>query len=288
MPLINYSKLFLDLAKPFAQKPSHLINNIIWRFPQNVSTKEHIFIIGAPRSGTTLLESILSVHPNFTSIEIETGIFTFRDIYTFTNATRNMEERQSIELILKDSKDIIDFYDRFTTFFLMKEGGKFFLEKTPQHILHLGFIKRYFPNARFINIYRDGRDCYCSARNNEWVIQGNNIERYAKYWRKCVLARLQEKNQLNILDVKYENLTSEPESTIKEIMSFLKEEYSPKQLNPQYYSQHKASKAKEFNKLSKPIDNSSQKRWIKELTNDEISTFNKIAGRELLKLGYPL
>lgn len=288
MPYLSNLQQSIHVVKPFITSPSHLIKNIIWRFPQNISTKEHIFIVGAPRSGTTLLESILSVHPSFTSIQIETGIFTFRDIYTFTKSVRNTDEEKSLEIIFKESKDIVDFYDRFTTFFINKERGKFFLEKTPQHILSLRFLKHYFPNSKFINIFRDGRDCYCSALNNEWVVQGNNIRRYAKYWRKCILARLRENNGKNILDIKYEDLTSQPESTIKEIMSFLQESYSEKQLNPQYYSQHKASNAKEFDKLSKPIDNNSQKRWMKELTADEISTFNRIAGRELLKLGYQI
>ncbi|RQH42271.1 hypothetical protein D5R40_14630 [Okeania hirsuta] len=137
-------------------------------------------------------------------------------------------------------------------------------------------------------MYRDGRDCYCSARNHVNVVQGKSIERYAKYWKKCVDARLNQGNNPNILDVKYEELTLDPETVIKQTMNFLEEDYHPSQLDPNQYSQNTITNSKrpEFSQLSKPINSSRINRYKQELTSEQIDKFNQIAGNQLKQIGY--
>lgn len=119
-----------------------------------------------------------------------------------------------------------------------KAGGLPFIEKTPQHILRLDFLLKHFPNAKFINLFRDGRDSYCSARHHQNIPQGKDIVRYAYYWKKCINARLKQGESENIFDVKYEDLTTNPEQIVREIMKRLGEEYDPRQIQPEYYSQN--------------------------------------------------
>lgn len=276
-----------QIINQFWQNPDHIIPNIRMRFPKAQSDHKNIFIVGAPRSGTTLLKLILGVHPNLTGIGYETGFFMYKDLL---NLSFPPLDKSQVKEAIKESSDIVQLFDKLVEKLLLKCGGKFFIEKTPPHVLKLDFLLKYFPFSRFINIYRDARDCYCSARNHQYVIQGKSLKKYAKYWKKCVRARLKQGEQPNILDVRYEDLVTQPEKIIKEIMVFLNEEYDPKQIMPEYYSQNTITKSKrqEFSKLSKSIDNSNIYKYKEKLTKEEIEMFRKIAGDELQTLGYSL
>jgi len=274
-----------ETINQFLHHPNHLPKNLIWRFPQSKSNQKHIFIFGAPRSGTTLVKLICGAHPHLNGTGYETGIFMYKDIFSFAFEGFTHNE---MDLIRSNSTDIVDFFDKFSAENLKKNGGKRFIEKTPPHVLRIDFLLKYFPNSQFINVFRDGRDCYCSARHHQNVMQGKNLQKYAKYWRRCVQARLKQGEKLNIFDVKYEELVTEPEKVVKKMMAFLQEDYDEKQLISDYYSQNKINKSnrKEFKKLSKPIDKASINRYQLELSEQEKKDFEKIAGKELNLLGY--
>ncbi len=271
----------------FAEHPNHLHKNIRWRlFVNTISEKNHIFVFGAPRSGTTLMKLILGAHSRLSGPGYETGIFMYKNIFQFQFDGFSTAE---LDQIRRDSQDIVQFFDTFAERSLQKNPGDVFIEKTPPHVLQLNFLKKHFPNARFINIVRDGRDCFCSARRHPNVVQGSHVERYAKYWRRCIQSRLKH-DQPNIFDVRYEDLVNDPETQVRAVMAFLQEEYEPNQIDPAYYSQNKIAQTgkQHFSKLAQPINNSSQKRWTTEISAQEIEQFQAIAGSELQTLGYAL
>lgn len=275
-----------QVINQFIKHPSHLPKNIIWRFPKKISTKKHIFVLGAPRSGTTLAKLILTSHPYLVGPGYETAFFTYRDIFSFRFT--GIKQKKMNEL-RKNCHDIVEFFDVFTHQVLMDHSeAKYYVEKTPQHVLQLGFLTKYFPNSKFIHMVRDGRDGYCSAKHHKNVVQGSDVKRYAKYWRKCLNSRIKLGDKENILDVKYETLASAPETTIKRMMSFIGETYHPQQLEPGKYSNNAITKIKTpvFAKLSSNINNSSIQRYKKELSTEEIETFNNIASEQLRHFAY--
>ncbi|MEQ9669052.1 sulfotransferase family protein [Coleofasciculus sp. G2-EDA-02] len=278
MPIVTAIRSFLN-------NPQAIPKNIFLRLPKTISPEPHIFVFGAPRSGTTLMKLILGAHPKLSSFGYETGLFMYRDIYGFTYERFTQTE---IADLIEKSQDIVQFYDKFTQHITQQTGGQRFIEKTPQHVLRLKFLLKHFPNAKFINMFRDGRDGYCSARHHQNVPQGKSIVRYAYYWKKCINARLKQGDNENIFDVKYEELTNDPEQVVRQIMNFIGEKYDSRQINPKYYSQNTITQdtRQEFRKLSKSIDQASQGRWKKELTESEVKQFHEIAGRELEILGY--
>ncbi|WP_426546985.1 sulfotransferase family protein [Dapis sp. BLCC M126] len=274
-----------ETINQFLKNPARISKNIIWRFPKSKSHQRHIFVFGAPRTGTTLMKLILGTHPNLTGPGYETGIFMYKELFSLPFSELTQSE---IEDIQKQSQDIVDYFDRLAECTLKKIGGTRFIEKTPPHVLRIDFLAKYFPNAQFINMYRDGRDCYCSARNHVNVVQGKTIERYARYWKKCVDARLRSGNLPNILDIKYEDLTLYPETVVKQTMNFLQEDYYPSQVDSTQYSKNTItnSKRQEFSQLSKPINSSRINRYKQELTSEQINKFNQIAGNQLKQIGY--
>ncbi len=263
------------------------LRNISWRIPKHTSIDNHIFVMGAPRSGTTLLQTILSAHPNISGSQRESGIFTRQNIFNAKRQFCDLNEQQILS-IYQESSDIVNFFDNIARAVKKREGGMRFLEKTPQHILKIPFLLKYFPKAQFICIYRDGRDCYCSARKHQGIPQGSNLAKYAIYWKKCIEAQLKARTNDNMLEVKYEHLTNSPKTEIQRIMVFLKEQFDSNQINPKYYSMDKRSYLPQFSMLRKDITPVSQQRWRKELTLHEIDRFNRLAAKQLSALGYEI
>jgi protein-tyrosine sulfotransferase len=271
-----------------SNKLAQIFKMIAWRFPRLPSTQRHIFVIGAPRSGTTLLEAILAVHPSFSSLHKELAIFSFRNLLELERLTFSITDTETAAELFQQSADIVEFYDKLAERVLSIQGGGRFLEKTPQNILHLAFLRNNFPNAQFINIIRDGRDCYCSGQSNPYVTQAKSVEQYAKYWRRCIESRIAFGNDPNIIDIRYEELTADTERVTKNLMRFLGEQFLPEQLQTDHYSQHHASKVPFFQKLAGPINTSSHNQWRTKLSEQEIKTFERIAGSQLVRLGYEL
>ncbi|MGK7878905.1 MAG: sulfotransferase [Crocosphaera sp.] len=274
------------IINQFLKNPSHLPKNVMWRFPKKISNQKHIFVLGAPLLGTTLAKLILTSHLYLVGPGYETAFFTYHDIFSFKY--KGIKPQEMTEMRQK-CHDIVEFFDLFTHNILSNyPEAKYYVEKTPQHVLQLGFLTKYFPNSKFIHMVRDGRDAYCSAKYHKNVVQGSDVKRYAKYWRKCLRSRIKSGKKDNILDVKYEALASTPETTIKAMMSFIGETYHPQQLEPGKYSNNAITNIKTpvSAKLSSNINNSSIQRYKKELLPQEIEVFNNIAGQELGHFGY--
>ena len=266
--------------------PKDWIKNIQWRLPSTISQTDTIFIIGAPRSGTTLLQRILSVHSELFSIEGETGLFSYQNIFDKKRHHFNFKSDQ-LTTLFKNSNDIIDFFTNAVNELKKNHhSSNRFVEKTPQHILHLPFLIKHFPNAKFIHIVRDGRDCYCSAQENSWVPQSRSIEEFARYWKKCVYKAISVNATENVLTIKYEDLVSKPNDVIPKVMNFLDLETEPCQTDHTKIANDQRARKKEFAKLQQPINTSSINRWASTLNKKEVDVFSKIAGDQLRHYGY--
>ncbi len=242
-------------------------------------------MVGAPRSGTTLLQRVLSLHPDLFSIEGETGLFTKQNIFA--------PERQHfglptdvIQQLFLESKDVVDFFDRGLDHLAEDNPAARFVEKTPQHVFQLATLSKRFPQASFIHIVRDGRDCYCSARKMAEIPQAQSITKFAEYWSRCVQSPIQANLGARIRHVKYESLVSQPEQELGNLMTFLGLTVDPKQLDAAEIGQDQRASVDAFKKLNQPINDASTQRWQTELTNDENKLFIALAKSDLKEFNY--
>jgi hypothetical protein len=162
------------------ETPQYWIKNILWRYPKTISNEKVIFVLGTPRSGTTLLQKIMEAHSQTFSIDSETGLFSYRNFFGKKRNPFKLPDEVKQDLLSK-SKDIIDYFDNVLNFYKKTNSDKIFIEKTPQHILKLTSLLKYFPNAYFIHIVRDGRDCYCSAKQHPYIPQSSSIIKFSKF-----------------------------------------------------------------------------------------------------------
>lgn len=123
------------------------------------------FIIGSPRSGTTILGQILGTHPQIAEWYEPYFIWDFYfgekkdDIRGYNDATRKVK----------------DFITREFRYFMEKSQKDVVIDKSPTHAFHIPFINAIFPHAKWIHILRDGRDVTLSI-HKEWIKRARIVE----------------------------------------------------------------------------------------------------------------
>lgn len=277
------------LLENYLDSPQRIIKNIQLRKVNVFSEKTHVFILGAPRSGTTLLQTLISAHPNFYGIDQETALMTHQNVFK-SEWRQAFDNLMLTEKMIWDSNDIVQLFDSFAESIASREKSEHlrFVEKTPQHVNYLGNILRWFPNAQILHIHRDGRDCYCSARLHKGIPTGASLSSYANYWKRCIANRQKYTKHPRVYDISYEELTAKTEPTLTKIMDFLGDEMVASQLDCNQRKSDQRSKQSEFSKLAKPVDTTSIGRWRTELSNKEVVKYEQIAKKELQEMGYKI
>jgi len=191
-------------------KPSVCFKNILMNghvFRKQLK-QPPIIIGGCGRSGTTLLLSVLSSHPEIYTFKKETHAFC-QNVYC---------ESININLIIRTFR-LYCYLDK-----KIPKSCNRWCEKTPKNVLFFGDILNYFyNNVKVIHIVRDGRDVILSKHPKRPAVYWVSPER----WIEDVSAGLKFKNHPNVYTVKYEDLVLEYETTIKDICTFLGIEFHP-------------------------------------------------------------
>ncbi|MEI6460180.1 MAG: sulfotransferase [Pseudomonadota bacterium] len=145
-----------DLLDYFVQS-----DPVAWaaRTPATEAPADHVFLIGFPRSGTTLLEVILEGHPDVVTLE-EKELF-------FDAALHYMAQTTALDSLASASEEELDryraaYWDAARVAGVAPEG-KVFVDKYPLNILKLPLIARLFPNAKILLARRDPRDVVLSC-----------------------------------------------------------------------------------------------------------------------------
>jgi Sulfotransferase family len=217
-----------------------------------------LFIIGNPRSGTTLLRLMLTNHKNIV-IPPECGFAVwFYDKYkaadfsgsVFGSFVKDLSGAKKIETWNLDYTKLLDYifavkpvsYPELAgtvyEFYGHSIGRTFsrWGDKNNYYLHHIDTINEMYPSARFIHIIRDGRDIACSYRS----LQGSNIEsKYAPRlpsnindiaveWITNIQKIRDSFNRVGwgkVCEIRYEDLVSRPDHELKKICSFLEEPY---------------------------------------------------------------
>ena len=183
-----------------------------------------IFVIGSPRSGTTLLRLILDAHPRISCGE-ETHFL--RDLEAIVG--RNWELVRTYGL---DRRwwlaHIRGLYADFQTEVLTRSGKARWAEKDPTYTLHLPFIDELFPEAVYVHLLRDGHDVVASFRDRWGYKSAARAARteWARYVRSArTLGRRLPPERF--LELRYESLVADPEVEGRRLFEFLGEAWDP-------------------------------------------------------------
>jgi hypothetical protein len=277
------------------------------------------YIIGVSRSGTTMLRLLLDKNPLLAitpetrwlipAIEIlqsnPSNISRFREILIGHSTWADMHidnDQLDIILSLHDAYNPMETLRKIYFYYAKAQGKSRVGDKTPLHILSLHKIASAFPEARFIHIIRDGRDVALSMRSVWWV-QNKDIRDLAKFWTwRIHEARQQAQFLPHYMEVKYEDLLQESEMILKKIALFIEIPFDSVQMNAHLTAANRLLELTDLNHFGETISSSTRRSvhkltsfppdknrmggWRKELTEEEIVSFERIAGDLLSDLGY--
>jgi len=153
---------FLNEENLFKQMKAYFKNFNFNKSYQSDNDDKLIFVVGLPRSGTTLLHQIIGAHSNVFAADesiILEGIFNTK----FKNTTAI---KQFFNLEPIDSKNKSDLYNLIKQNYKMHHPNKIVLDKMPFNFKWIGFIKMFFPNAKIIHCNRNVQDTALSIYKN--------------------------------------------------------------------------------------------------------------------------
>ncbi len=286
---------------------------------EKIKNLPFFFIIGRPRTGTTLLQLFFDAHPN---VQIPSECMHVGQLFIHYNGVKKWDA-QIIDNFIQDfcktwlftfdkfnvaqiKKDLNYYIDSLNYSMVCKIIAKNYNtvykkeellicgDKNPLYSQVFGSIFKIIDNSKFIHLVRDPRDTHISLFNTRfvspsityntkrWVNSVKTLDVYSKHYPQLIYT------------LKYEDLVTEPEKYLKEICDFLNIPFSPEMLN---YLDEKESltkvafvndgyKQKYHLSVCEKVNTKKIDQWKTRLSSGKIKKAEKVAGDWLEKYGY--
>ena len=271
------------------------------------------FIVGAGRSGTTLLRLMLIAHSR---IEIPPETWFVSELVRrlpIREVLAPAEVARAVEIMTADYRwpdmgmtaealrqaaaalpnpRLVDVIDIVYRHHLASSGKMRFGDKTPRYIEIVPQLSILYPGAKFIHLVRDGRDVAASIIELNWNDKGCRYYERDFRWTQVLRQREQlGKSDLdrNILDVRYEELVRAPEETMWRICAFLGEEFEPAMIDSNRLVERVPARERKIHpKLEKRLSEEAIAAWRTKLSNLECFAMEACLQKDLRRWGYPL
>jgi tetratricopeptide (TPR) repeat protein len=231
--------------------------------PSNLHDATPIFIVGMPRSGTSLIEQILASYPNVygagelsTISEVVTRHMSDANYANFPEAMRQLSQEQldqmgqdylkSIRTLAPDAERIVD--------------------KMPINFYYLGLIRQILPNAKIIHAMREPMDscfsCYSRLFANDNQAFSYDLETLGRYYLRYADIMRHWRAVLppgTILDLHYEDMVADTEGQARRMLDYLGLPWNPACLDFHRNARH--VKTASMAQVIQPIYKSSVARW---------------------------
>jgi tetratricopeptide (TPR) repeat protein len=189
----------------------------------------HVFLLGFPRSGTTLLEQVLASHPDIRALEERDLLADMAQTYLTSEAGLSKLASLGPDVLATHRSN----YWKQVGDSGLDIKGKVFVDKLPMHTVKLPLIAKLFPDAKIIFAVRDPRDvvlsCYrrhfeINAAMFEFLTLEDAVDLYTSVMRLGTVAR--EKMPLAFHMHRYEDMVANFDKSIADICAFVGVEWS--------------------------------------------------------------
>ena len=236
------------------------------QFSVNDESDDPIFLIGFPRSGTTLLDSIFRTNENVEVIEEKPIVknFLIQLEKKTKNKLNNMKNLSNDEI-----KEMRNFYFNERDQYIKNKNAKIIIDKLPLNVVHVGEILRFFPNSKFVFALRHPYDSVLSCFMQQFELNPA-MKNFLSIKRSAYLYDLVMKLwktylkifPINFHYIKYEDVVTDFEKTTKKIFKFLNLDWSNKAKD--FYKTAKDRidiSTPSYNQVTSPLYLKSMNRW---------------------------
>jgi hypothetical protein len=239
--------------------------------------------VGFPRSGTTLLEQVLSAHPRLVCIEEREHLASSApDLAADPTKLASLSDEQINAVRASYWKRVRSEADI---------GDRMLVDKLPLNVIFLPLIKRVFPDAKILFALRDPRDVVLSCYQqrfgmNAAMVQFLELHTAAAYYDKVMSLGLlaRDKLGLDVCDVRYERVVEDLEGVAREVAAFLGLQFEPSMLNFRDAALKRTINTPSARQVVEPIYNRSVARWRRYET--ELAPILPLLNAWAARLGY--
>jgi LPS sulfotransferase NodH len=275
--------------------------------------KRPVFVLGSPRSGTTLLYHMLLSAGGFAVYRSESKVF---DLIAprcgSLRATKNKKKMLDLWLqtrmfgvsevnpekfraeVMSDCNTAGDFLRIFMEDISRAQNVDRWAECTPEHLLYVPWIKREVPDAQFIHIIRDGRDVALSLQKQGWVQpfpwdKDRSLIVAGIFWEWIVGKGREFGGALgaDYIEVRYEDLMADPRSALARLGQFIDHDLD--------YDRIQQVAIGSVNEPNTSFTSEVQKggfqpvgRWRSSFSSNDLAAFEGAIGPFLKESGYRL
>ena len=272
-----------------------------WRTAPYRSSERHIILGGAPRSGTTILRTLLDRHP-----EVCCGPETKLLVPAAFNEAWLSQAYgipgPEMEAMRRGSPSQGAFVDAFAARVRTDARKPRWAEKTPQNIRHLAWIVERFPEATVVHIVRDGRDVVCSMREHpDWrwvdgswqkVLVPRPLGWYAQRWVDDTAAGMAWRSDPRYAELRYEDLVADPPAVLVSLCERLGIPADAAWLAGASVGAPRAEATRGEGTggpdYAGAVSAASVGRWRSDLDEDELREVEQRCGERLRELGYAI
>lgn len=268
-----------------------------------------MFIGGCPRSGTTLLGTMMHSHPDL-AIPPETRfvVESYRRRQKFGDLTEEanrvavgewitdyrktrfkdmkLDRDRVIEAVREAPPTIGSLSGAVLAEFAAAHDAPRWGDKRPLHVQLLRLLFRLYPDMQFIHLIRDARGTTASLKKLGWW--GWEAPEALERWRRAITAGIAAREYLGpdqYIELRYEDLVADPVTQLERLCEFARMPFDPAML------QHQEAGAKLINKpyhdrISKPVDAAAVEKWRTDLEPEELALVEAKVGHLLDEFGY--
>jgi len=273
-----------------------------------------IFVVGAPRSGTSLLARMLDAHP---AIGLADELCFFDIVLSAQSEVPELDSPERIARFLEllprmdhvrfwaDGEALIaaaadrlradpaPSYARFYRYLMEARaaavGARRFGEKTPWNVRHLEALEALFPNARFVHIVRDPRAVVASKRKLPRT--STDVVTNAVKWSIDVAAAGRYRDSsperaARLLEIRYEDLVRNPEPVLRRLTDFLGEPFDPAMLTFTEAGTPAFKDQPWRDGVRRPLFDSSLASWRNEFTPAQLWLVQRLTRAGMARYGY--
>lgn len=270
-----------------------------------------VFVGASPRSGTTLLRTMLNAHPDL-AIPLETrflrGAFQRRGKWGDLRVEANRQKFIDRLVTNRGTRfhkfgfDPAEAARRMheapghtigsiaaTPFVMYAEetGAKRWGDKRPAYIRGTGYIFSMFPDAQFVHLVRDPRGSVASMLKLGWF--DGSVPKGLELWMRSIDAAEQARARLSsdqFYELRYEDLLADPESEIRALATWLQLDPAGVDAMLDFHEDNDVPASDYHWKVSQPVDPANATKWADSLTSDQLALVDHVAGHELDRFGY--